>query len=162
MCLEASEVGADGALDMPHPARGLLDERAGLYVDVELDASQPRSDLVERDDAGMAHALRDLPLDPLVGPLLDDLRLELLRHAPDLRLEGHVRLVLLRDVVEAVHEVRPLLELGPLVVDRLERHADVDVLLDRHAPALADSRLALRLAAASAGQDVLRVLLGAL
>jgi hypothetical protein len=88
-------------------------------------------------------AVGDLPLDPLVLALLDDLGAELLRHPPDLRLEGDVLVVLLRDALEPMHELRPFLELRPLLVDRGQWDADVDVLLDRHAPALADARQAL-------------------
>ena len=135
---------------MAHPARGLLDERAGLNVDVQLHAREPRAQLVERDHASVRDALADLPLDPLVRALLDDLGRELLRDTPDLGLERDVGLVLLGHLLEAVHELRPLLELRPLVVGGLQRNADVDVLLDRHAPALAHSRDALRLAALAA------------
>src|SRR4051794_37973025 len=88
--LEAVHVGPDSALDVTHAARSLLDQRAGLDVDVDLDPRQPRADLVEGDDAGVRDALRDLPLDALVRALLDDLGLELLGLAPDLRLEVEV------------------------------------------------------------------------
>ena len=80
---------------MAHATGGLLDQRAGLDVDVQLDARQTRPELVEGHDAGVRDALRHFPLDPLVGTLLDDLGLELLRLAPDLGLEGDVCLVLL-------------------------------------------------------------------
>src|SRR4051794_13436851 len=162
MRLEARQIGSHRALDVTHTARRLLDQRAGLNVDVQLHPREARAKLVEGHDAGVSDALDDLPLDALVRALLDDLGLELLRLAPDLDLEGDVRLVLLRHVLQPVHELRPLLELGPLVVDGLEGNADVDVLLDRHAPALADSFDALRLAAAAsaAGQDPLACLLG--
>src|SRR4051794_6532902 len=162
MRLEARQIGSHRALDVTHTARRLLDQRAGLNVDVQLHPREARAKLVEGHDAGVSDALDDLPLDALVRALLDDLGLELLRLAPDLDLEGDVRLVLLRHVLQPVHELRPLLELGPLVVDGLEGNADVDVLLHRHTPAFADSFGALRLAAASAaaGQDSLACLLG--
>src|SRR4051794_27161097 len=153
MRLEAGKIGAHRTLDVTHAAGGLLDQGAGLDVDVHLDTREARSELVERHNACVGDPFGHLPLDPLVWPLLDDLRLELLRNAPDLRLEGEVRLVLLRDVLEPVHEARPLLELGPLVVDRPERGADVDVLLDRHPPTLADTRLTLGLGAAAGLAD---------
>ena len=72
--------------------------------------------------------------------------LELLRLAPDLRREGDRAVVLLRDAGDAVHELRPVLELRELVVRGLERHGHVDRLLHRHPPALAGRlRAAVRL-----------------
>jgi hypothetical protein len=67
------KVGPDGALDMAHAAGGLLDQAAGLDVDVDLDAREPRGELVERSDAVVRDALGDVPLDALVGALLLDL-----------------------------------------------------------------------------------------
>src|SRR3954453_1960391 len=93
----------------------------------------------------MRDAMRHLPLDPVVGPLLGDLRLELPGEAPDLRLEPDVAVVLLGYLVEAVHELRPLLELGPGVVGILHGDRDVDRLLDRHTATLGHARDALLL-----------------
>ena len=107
---------------------------------------------MERDHTRVRHAIRDLPLDALVFLLLDDLGAELLRDAPDLGLERDVGVVLLGHVLEAVHELRPLFELRPLLVDGAERDTDVDVLLDRHPPALADTGLP-RLAALAAARE---------
>jgi hypothetical protein len=60
----------------------------------------------------------------------------------------------MRHARDAVHEVRPVLELGPLVVGSLDRHRDVDGLLNRHAPALADAgRAALGAAAAVSAES---------
>src|SRR5256885_12559539 len=61
-----------------------------------------------------------------------------------------------------MHERRPLLELRPLVVDGLEGDADVDVLLDRHAPPFADALDALGLLclASASGQHAFAGLLG--
>src|SRR4051812_8239345 len=105
---------------------------------------------MEGHDTGVRDALGHLPLDPLVLLLLDDLGLELLRDPPDLRLERDVRVVFLRDVLQPVHEVGPLVVVGPLLVDLGDRHADVDVLLDWHATALADAGRAVLAAALSA------------
>ena len=75
-------------------------------------------------------------------------------------------LVLLRDPLEAVHELRPFLELGPLVVGDADRHGDIDRLLDRHPPALAHAgRLVLLPAVVAAvvaapGHQALAGLLG--
>ena len=95
--------------------------------------------LVERHDAGVGDALRDLPLDPLVGPLRLDLGLELLRLAPDLRRERDGAVVLLRHARDPVHELGPVLELGPLVVGGLAQDGHVDRLLHGHATTLADT-----------------------
>src|SRR3954454_5575631 len=79
-------------------------------------------------------------------------------------------LVLLAHAGDPVHELGPLLELRELVVDGRDRHADVDRLLDGHAPTLADAvgfvlpaAIALVvavLAAAQAGDQALARLLG--
>jgi hypothetical protein len=166
--LEARQVGADRALDVTHPAGRLLEQRAGLDVEVELDPRQPRRELVEAHDAGVRDALGHAPLDALVRTLGLDPGRELLRLAPDLGRELDRRLVVLRHAGHAMHELRPVLVLGPLVVGRLERHGHVDRLLDRHAPALADTRHAavaaavavVVAAAADARQQAARGLLG--
>src|SRR5215208_3265551 len=110
----------------------------------------------------MRQTLGDLPLDPLLRLLLDDLGCELPRDPPDLGLELDVLVVLLGHGLESVHELRPLLELRPLFVDGAHRDADVDVPLEWHAPALADSGYALLLLAlaATTGQQALARFLG--
>ena len=57
--LEAVQVGADGALDVAHSARGLLEQRAGVHVEVDLDPRQLGRELVEGHDAGVGDPLRD-------------------------------------------------------------------------------------------------------
>src|ERR1044071_2901835 len=133
--LEAGQVTTHGALYVAHPPSRLLDQRAWLDVERDLNAGEVGSELVEGDDARVDDALVDAPLDSFVGSLLDDLAGELLRHAPDLRPEGDGAVVLLRRLIEAVHELRPFLELGPLVVGGRKRHADIHGLLDWHPPA---------------------------
>src|SRR4051812_30727726 len=135
--LEALEVGARRPLGEPRPAGDLLDRALGVDVDVELDARQAVAELVEGDDADVLHAARRPPDDPLVGHLLDDLGLPHAPDAPHLLVEDDRRVVALLHALGAVHELREVLELRPLVVDGLERRGHVDRLLDRHAPALA-------------------------
>src|SRR5215212_37900 len=91
----------------------------------------------------MRDALGDRPLDALVRALLDDRCLELLGDAPDLRLERDGAVVLLGRLLQPVHELRPLLKLGELVVGRRQRNSHIHLLLDRHPPALADTRCSL-------------------
>src|SRR5215211_1243009 len=147
--LEAREVRSDRPLHVAHPASRLLDQRARLDVEGHLHAGELGGELVERHDPRVVQTLCHVPLDAIVGALVEDLGVELLRNAPDLRLERDVALVLLRDPLEAVHEARPLLELGPLVVGRAKRHRYVDRLLYRHSPTLADARRAGRRVAAA-------------
>src|SRR5205814_5342076 len=138
-----------GALDVAHAPCRLLLERSGLEVDGELDPREARGELVERDNTGVGEPLRHFPLDALVGLLLEDLRLELLRHAPDLGLERDDLVLVLADPIDPVHELGPLLELRPGLVDLVDRRSDVDGLLDRHPPALADTRHPLLLVLAA-------------
>jgi hypothetical protein len=129
--LEAGKVGSHRTLHVAHSACRLLDQRARLHVERDLNPGEAIRDLVEGDDARMRDALAHVPHDPLVRALLDDLGLELLRHPPDLRLEGDGAIVLLRRLIEAMHELRPFLELGPLVVGGAYGHGHFDALLDR-------------------------------
>ena len=85
---------------MTHPSGRLLDRRARLQIEVDLDARQTRAELVERDHSAVCRTIGNAPLDPLVRTLLLDLGLELLRDAPDLGLERDVGLILLRDLLQ--------------------------------------------------------------
>jgi hypothetical protein len=66
-----------------------------LDVNIDLDPGEAVGELVKGDDAGVSHTLRDVPLDALVRPLLDDLGLEAPVDSPDLRREGDGRLIYL-------------------------------------------------------------------
>jgi len=66
----------------------------------------------------------------MIGHLLGDFGIPFLILAPDLRVPVHVRVVELPHFLDAGHEARELLELGPLVVDGAHRAADFDRLLD--------------------------------
>src|ERR671915_97692 len=152
--LEAMQVGTHRALDVPHPAGGLLEQPAGVHVDVQLDPRQTRGELMERHDARVRDALGHLPLDPLVRALRLDVGLEFLLLAPDLGRERDGAVVLLRDPRDPVHKLRPVLELGPLVVRRLDRHGHVHGLLHRHPPAFSNSwHTALSAAAVTAARQ---------
>src|SRR6202012_5199313 len=103
---------------------------------------QVGAQLVERHHAGVSDPLTHAPFDPLVRSLGLDLGRELLRLAPDLGRKGHRAVVFLGYTGHAMHEARPILKLRPLVVDGLERGADVDALLHRHAPVAPDAEAA--------------------
>jgi hypothetical protein len=75
--LEARKIGPHGPLDVTHTSCRLLEQRTRLDVERDLHARQAISELVERDDAGVGHALVDGPHDALVRTLLDDLPVEL-------------------------------------------------------------------------------------
>src|SRR4051812_937622 len=135
--LEALEVGARRALDEAPAAGDLLERTVRVDVDVELDAREPLAELVEGDDADVLHAADRPPDDARTGLLVDDLGLPLPANAPDLLVEDDAVLAPLLDGLDAVHELREVLEVGELLVDGLQRRGHVDRLLDRHAPALA-------------------------
>ena len=71
------------------------------------------------------------PGDALLGVLLGDLGVELAGDAVDLGDPVVVRVVDLRDLLDAAHEVRERLELGPLVVRGPDRDVDLDAAADR-------------------------------
>lgn len=93
--LEPVKVSPGRPLDVTHPTSRLLQEAPRLHVQAQLDSRQAWTQLVERDDTGMDHALRHPPLDPLVGALRLDVRRELLCLAPDLCRERNLAGVLL-------------------------------------------------------------------
>src|SRR5436305_2952618 len=135
--LETVQVAAHRPLGEPHPAACFLQQRVGLHVHADLDPGQPRRQLVEGDDAAVGEALFGVPFDPLVAPLVEDLRFELLGDAPDLGRERDGGIAFLLDAVDPVHEFGPFLVVRPLLVGVADRHRDVDRLLDRHPPAAA-------------------------
>src|SRR5204863_2971577 len=77
-----------------------------------------------------------LPGDPVVLALVGDLAFPLALAEPDLLVPLHVLAVLLLDRQHAVHELRELLEVRPLVVGLGHRHGDVRPALDRQTPRL--------------------------
>src|SRR5919108_3718358 len=87
--------------------------------------------------ADVARAADRPPGDPLVGDLLRDLGFPLPPREPDLFLPVDLLplLLVLLHADDAMHELRELLELRPLVVRGLEGNADVDPALDRVSPA---------------------------
>ena len=87
---------------------------------------------MEGHDSGVRDPADRPPDDPLVGPLLEDLRLPPAPDAPHLLGEDDVHVVALVDGLDPVHELRVVLELGELVVHDLERRGHVHRLLHRH------------------------------
>src|SRR5947207_977243 len=86
--------------------------------------------------------------EPLPEPSLGELRVPLAATPPDVPAPGGGRIALLLHALHSVEEGVVLLELRPLVVDRLEGRGDVDRVHDREAPALAPALAAF---AAGAG-----------
>ena len=85
---------------------------------------------MEGHDSGVRRAVRRLPGDALVGMLLGDHRVPLLDVPGDLGLPVEMRVVDLRDLLHALHELREVLELRPLVVRGLDGDVQVDALFD--------------------------------
>ena len=75
-------------------------------------------DLLEDHAAGVVVAVERTPGDDLVRALLGDLGVPLMALAADLGDPVEMRVVGLRDRLDALHEAWELLELRPLVVDR--------------------------------------------
>src|SRR4051795_8670142 len=129
--LEALEVALDAALEHARGVSDLLDNALGLGLELQHDLRARVVDAVEGHHAGLLGALRRGPRDPLVGVLLGDLRVELLLTATDLRAPMKAGVIELTDLLDALHEARELLELGPLVVGGAHGHGHFDALLDR-------------------------------
>ena len=129
--LEAVEVALDPPLGDAQRVAGLLDDALGLGVELDHHARLVVVEAVEGDDAGVVRAARGAPGHPLVGLLLGDLGVELALDPGDLRLPVQPAIIELADLLDALHEARERLELRPLVVDGVQRDADVDALFDR-------------------------------
>src|ERR1700759_1023627 len=126
------------ALDMPSTPGELLDQTTRLDVERKLHPGQPRSQLPEEHHARVRDPLSHMPLHAIIRTLSHDLGIELPRPTPNPHRERHIRAVLLRDPLDPVHEVRPLLKLSPLVIDVRDWQRDVDALLNRHPTTLPD------------------------
>ena len=83
---------------------------------------------MERDHAGILGTRGRAPGDALVGVLLADLGVPLLLLAADLGDPVEVGVIDLGDRLDALHELREVLELRPLVVCSADGHLDVDTL----------------------------------
>ena len=81
---------------------------------------------MESDDAGVVLAVGVAPGHALVFVLLGDLGVPLVSLTAEARDPVNVAIVALLDPVDALHEVRKLLELGPLVVGLTNRDVDLD------------------------------------
>src|SRR5215218_7224421 len=116
--LEALEVAAHLTLDDAGEIPGnVLRGRLALDVHLKVDARLVPSDLLEADDAVVFDLAVDrLPGDPLVRLLLGDLRRPRTTLATNLRDPVDVRVVELLHGLDALHELRKVLELRPLVV----------------------------------------------
>ena len=81
--------------------------------------------LVEGDHAGVVLAVHVAPGHPLLRALLDDLSVPFVALPAERRDPVQMRLVLLADLVDALHELRELAELRPLVVGLGDRDLNV-------------------------------------
>src|SRR5688572_11587116 len=109
----------------------LLGHAGGLPVDLDHHPGGRVAEAVECDHAGMLGIATDAaPGDPFVRVLLGDLGVELPLYARDVGDPVVARVVDLGDRLNAGHEVRERLELGPLVVGDAHWYLDVDGLLD--------------------------------
>src|SRR5207245_9140844 len=104
-----------------------------LPVEVELDLRLARVERCEEHDALGPRARGAPPRDHAIGRLLDDLRVPFLDLPGDRGAPVQAPVVELLHGLDAFHEARELLELGPLVVGDAHRHGHLDRLLElRH------------------------------
>src|SRR5262249_52382748 len=91
---------------------------------------------VEADDALVVHALGRLPHDAVVLAPLGDPAFPLALAEPDLLLPAQLVAALPLDALHAVHELRELVELRPLLVSLLDGNGHIGPALDRQAARL--------------------------
>src|SRR5215218_933613 len=139
--LEALEVALHAAVRGAERVAELLLDPLGHEVHLDHHARALVVELVERDDARVLLAVGVAPCDALVRQLLGDLGVPLVAAAAELGDPVEVRVVDLPDLLDTLHELRELLELGPLVIGRLHGDLDLDGLLDRGHAALLSAGL---------------------
>src|SRR6185369_8512390 len=123
--LEPFHVALRATSDEPKRIADRLDRTLGLDVELEGHPSRRVGEPVERHHARVRGAFDGMPGDPLVGLLLTDLGGPALLDPGDVGRPGDVGVVQLFDLVDALHEERELLELGPLVVGDPDRDLDI-------------------------------------
>src|SRR5690606_22693989 len=116
----------DAAFDEAEHVVDLLGPRLRLVGHIELDVRTVLTRRAKGDRAVHASAGDGVPGDDLVRLLLVDLRFPLGDVAGNLRLPREAPRIDLADLRDALHELGELLELGPLVVDHLQRRFDLD------------------------------------
>src|SRR5919107_1120487 len=122
--LEALEVALDLAVVEAERAADLLLQALRLPAHLDRDLGLAGVGRPERHLAGVGLAVDRAPGDPLVRDLVGDLGVPLVRAAAEVGDPVQVPVVELLDPLHALHEARELLELSPLVVDR------VDIVID--------------------------------
>src|SRR4051812_18203305 len=128
--LELLEVAVDAALQEAEGIPRRLDRSFRLGIDAKRDLGLGRSHRVEQDSAGVLGTVGALPGDPGVRRLIGDLGLPLLLLAGDPRGPKQRPVIELLDRLHAVHELREILELGPLVVRDANRNGHRDRLFE--------------------------------
>src|SRR5918993_4075994 len=131
--LEALEVSLHPAVGSAEGGPDLLLDSLGDEVHLDHHPGVVVVEPVEGDHAGVVLAVGVPPRHTLLGPLLGDLGVPFVTGPAELCDTVKVHVVTLRDFLDALHELRELLELSPLVVHRRERCLDLDGLLNsRH------------------------------
>ena len=133
---EAVEVALHAPLGQAQRAADGLDEAVGLVLHAHVHLGAVRAERLEAHLAGVALAGDRGPRDALVRHLVDDLGVPLGAAAADVRDPVQARVVELPHLLDALHELRELLELRPLVVGRAHGHVELTRLLDRRQAAL--------------------------
>ena len=117
--LVAVEVGADGALDVAHASRRLLDQRAGIHVDVDLDPREARGELVEVTTPVWVIPSETRHLMRSSGRWVSISALNSFVFPQIFVANADGAVVLLGDPCHAMHELGPILELAvPLYLRR--------------------------------------------
>src|SRR5690606_3984182 len=124
--LEALQITLDLALHEAERIPKALLEPLRLVAHLKRHPGRVLVDIVERHDTGILIPRDAVPGDALIGDLLNDPRLPLLLSAADFGAPLQVLVVDLPHLLDALHEARELLKLGPLVVRRADRNVDFD------------------------------------
>ena len=123
--LEALHVAVHAVLEHPEFVGGVLDETFRVDVHLRGDAGVVVVEAVEGDDARVLGSAVGFPRDAFVGMLFGDRGVEFTRGRTDVDTPVRVRVVELMHYLDALHELREGLELGPLVVGRADRYVHI-------------------------------------
>src|SRR5262249_48161670 len=128
--LETMQIAAHAAGRRTDRVPDVFDDALRLVLHLEHDAGTAGIELVERHDPGVPRAPGAGPCAAGIGDLLGAPRPPRLLLARDLRPPDEMTIIELADFAHALHEVRELLELRPLVVRGRHGHVHVDRLFD--------------------------------
>jgi len=125
---ESFEIAFNPTRNYPQHIAGLFDETFVIIHELKADAGTIWTDRSKVYSTRSILTAFALPGDEMVGNLIRDSCVPFLIFARDLGLPTQSLIILLCHLLDALHEARKFLKLGPLIIDRADRALDIDPL----------------------------------